>query len=108
MCNLLNKIMTIKEFFLPKKIKFIILSILIIISLYLFTALEFVYTFPETCGLLYPIHFHFNCSFAQILPWISLIILPISSMYLIILLIVYLKNRYRDIIINILKIINLI
>jgi len=90
---ILFNIMSWKEFFGWNKTSVSLSALLIIISLYLFTALEFVETFPEQCGLTYPIHLHINCSLAHFLPWISMIILPLTIIYLIISLIMKFKNK---------------
>jgi len=75
------------------KIGLIVSVLLIILSLYFLTSLEFVETLPETCGLKYPADSHFNCSLAHFLSWISLIILLLSILYIIFFVILKLRNR---------------
>ena len=82
-----------KGFFEWKKMEVTLSILLITISLYFLTTLEFVETFPEQCGLTYPIHVHINCQLTHFLLWISIIILPLTAIYIIISLILKLKNK---------------
>ncbi len=75
------------------KLNISIRIVLGLISLYLFTTLERVKTKPLTCGIKYPIHFHFNCSLQLFLMWSSVIILILSIVYLIILAVLYLIKK---------------
>jgi len=83
--------MNFKDLFQLTKIKVMVSSVFIIWTIFFFNTMKFGESNPMTCFLIF--FGRINCAFAEILMWISLIVLVLSIVYLVIGLIIYIKSK---------------